>query len=480
MICLSLDAPTNDALFRQLALASSEPCDVHGLRLGTMTEPPEAERLVAASSRPVMVGCLSREAGGAFDGPATERREPLLRAARAGAAYVCAEAADVQHLAGRTEGALLVAFFADRVGTPDGLSRVLANLAALPCDWVGFTVTHRRMADNVRVLDAFSACGKPCFGVATGDGGLVTRVLGLACGSRLAAGRLDPGHETPLADPTVRDLDRLYRVKELTRDTPVYGLLGNRVAHSRTFRLHNRAFAKLGFDAVSIPFRSESAEDFLPTIPGAINLRGFAVTTPHKPAALAWAESANGFARRIGAANILTLREGGSWHAENTDCTDAFESIQEAVSAAGLNLTGKPALVLGSRGTARAVGVALTLLGCRVTLCDRDGERAWRSAEEMGWEAEDWDEAPLMNWDVVANATPTGLYPDVEDTPFPPDRWREGMIAFDAVHNPQATRFLRDAAGAGCLTIDGMGMYLRNMEKQFLLWTGEVMPPLGF
>ncbi len=479
MICCSLDAPANGALLRQLAQAAGEPCDVHALPLGLMTEAPAVERLVAASSRPVLAGCLSREAGGFFGGTAPERRELLLRAARAGAAYIVAEPADIPHLAGEVKPAVLVAALVDRAGTPEGLDQALRVLARLPCDWVSFTVTPRRMADAVRALGAFSACGKPCFGASTGEEGLVTRVLGLAYGSRIVTGRLD-GEAGGAALPTVRDLDRLYRVKELTRDTPVYGLLGSRVAHSQTFRLHNRAFAKLGIDAVSIPFRSESAEDFLSAIPGALNLRGFAVTTPHKPAALAWADEANGFARRIGAANILTLTERDAWHAENTDCPDAFESMNETLTAAGVNLTGRHALVLGAGGTTRAAGVALTLLGCRVTVSARDGEAAWGVAEEMGWDVEDWDEAPLGNWDLVANTTPVGMYPDVDETPYPPGCWKKGMIAFDAVHNPRETRFLRDAAAAGCLTVDGMGMYRRNVEKQFRMWTGREMPAPGF
>lgn len=475
MICISLVASTNKEMLKQLEQAAGEPADLHEIRLDSITEPLEIEHLVQSSTRPVVATCRSREANGRFDGTAWDRRDILLRAAKAGAAYVNAEPADVLHLAGKIKPTVLLATIVDRTCTPDDLFRRVEELAALPADGVGFVVTHRRAGDSVRVLEAIASCPKPCHGAAAGEGGLVTRVLGLAHGSIMVYASLEPGYEAAPAQPTARDLATLYRVKELTRDTPVYGLLGNPVAHSRCFRLHNRAFAKLDLDAVYIPFRTESAEDFLEAMPSAINLRGLSVTMPHKPAALKWADYAGEFAQRIGTANTLTLTDKG-WFASNTDCPGAFESIKDATAAAGVNLTGAHTLLLGAGGTTRAVGLALTLLGCRVTVAARNPDKAWDVAAQMGWEVEDWNEAPLGNWDLVANTTSVGMYPDLEATPFPSARWRENMIAFDAIHNPQETRFLRDAANAGCLAIDGVDMYLRHVAEQFRTWTGEKMP----
>ncbi len=476
MICISLAAPANSTMRTLLEQAATEPGDLHELDLDAVAEPVDVETLVKASTRPVVAGCLSREAGGNFNGTAAERRDILLRAARAGAGYIKAEAADIPFLSGKTAPALLIATLVDTVCTPAKLFHQVNVLAALPADWVGFTTTHRRMEDGIRVLEAISQCPKPCFGDAVGEGALVTRVLGLAYGSRFVRAHLEPaGRESDSTRPSARDLAGLYRVRELTKDTPVYGLLGYPLSQSRSFRLHNRAFARLGLDAVHIPFQCESAEDFFSIIPGAINLRGLSVTMPHKPAALKWADCANEFARRIGAANTLTLTEKG-WYASNTDCSGAFESVKAATSAAGVNLTGLHALILGAGGTTRAVGLALTLLGCRVTVSARNMDKAWDVAGQMGWDVEEWEEAPHGNWDLVANTTSVGMYPDLEATPFPSGLWRESMIAFEAIHNPQETRFLRDAAEAGCLVIDGVDMYLRHAADQFRLWTGETMP----
>ena len=478
MICISLTAQTNRELLKLLDQASGEPGDVHEIRMDDIREPVAVEELVAASTRPVVACCRSRQGSGKFDGQAAERRDLLTRAARAGAAYIDAETVDVPYLANVVKPAILMASVYDSAGTPDSLVSLVRDLATLPADWIKFSVTHRRPVDSVRVFKALRAAPKPCVGNAMGDGGLMTRVLGLAYGSKMVYASLEPGYESAPGQPTARDYAKVYRVKKLTPETPVYGLLGNPVAHSRSFRLHNRAFAKLGLDAVYIPFRTESAEEFLDAIPPVINLCGLSVTLPHKPAALRWAEYASESAQRIGTANTLT-RTGKGWRADNTDCAGAFESIKDAIVDARMNLTGADALVLGAGGTTRAVGLALTLLGCHVSVAARNPEQAWRAASQMDWEVEEWEEAPHGNWRVVANTTPVGMYPDLDETPFPASCWKKGMLAFDAVHNPQETRFLRDAAAAGALTVDGVEMFLRQAQEQFRMWTGMAMPKIS-
>lgn len=478
MICVPVAAESNHEMLGLLEKAASEPADLHELRFDALKEPPAVEELVAASSRPVIANCRSVREGGSFDGSDAERRGILLRAAKAGAAYIDAEAVDVPHVSGKTGKAVLIASMHDFHGTPDNLIRRIKELGELPANWIKFSVTCRRPLDAVRVLGAIQTAPKPCIGIGMGEEGLVTRILGLAYGSRVTFGSIDASHETAPGQPTARDLVKIFRVKEISLDTPVYGLLGDPVAQSRGYRLHNVAFARLGLDAVYIPFRAASAEEFLAYMPDSINLHGLSVTIPHKPIALQWATLRAEAAERIGAANTLTLTEKG-WRADNTDLFGVFEPIKSMTDAAGVNLTNAPALVIGAGGTTRAVGFALSLLGCRITLAARNAEKAWRIASRMDWEVEELDEAPHGSWRVVANTTPVGMYPNVDATPFPASAWKPGMVAFDAVHNPPQTRFLRDAAAGGALTVDGVEMFLRQAGGQFRLWTGQDMPRIS-
>ena len=474
MICIPIAADTNAAMMRLLEEAAREPAELFELRLDSLEEEPDVEALVKASFRPVIATCRSVAEGGAFAGGATERRRILSRAAAAGAAYLDAEAADLESLADRN-GAILIVSMHDFNSTPDDLRDRVLKMADLPADWVKFAVMANKPSDNIRVFEALRDCPKPAIGIAMGDMGLPSRILGGRFGSRVTFGSLDKGKESAPGQLTANVLAKYYRVNAISEKTAIYGLLGNPVSQSPGYILHNQAYIDSGMDAVYVPFLAEDARDFLNTMPSALGIRGLSVTIPHKHAALAWADAASEEARRIGAANTLIRRE-SDWLAENTDCLAISQSIWEMALTAGVELEGAAALVLGAGGTSRAAGVALAGFGCAVSVSARNPEKARRLAAEMGWNDVPWESVAGGEWRVVANTTPVGMVPNVGETPFPASGWRKGMIAFDAVHNPRVTRFLREAEEAGAQTVGGDAMFNRQAMGQFLLWTGQEAP----
>ena len=75
------------------------------------------------------------------------------------------------------------------------------------------------------------------------------------------------------------------------------------------------------------------------------------------------------------------------------------------------------------------------------------------------------------SWDLLINCTPIGMYPRVDDTPVPAGQLT-GRYVYDLVYNPSPTRLLREAAAAGCETLDGLDMLVAQAQEQFLWWTG--------
>ena len=59
-----------------------------------------------------------------------------------------------------------------------------------------------------------------------------------------------------------------------------------------------------------------------------------------------------------------------------------------------------------------------------------------------------------------------------EDTPATAAQLRGARLAFDLVYNPLETRFLREASAAGCQTLGGLPMLVKQALEQFRLWTG--------
>ena len=85
--------------------------------------------------------------------------------------------------------------------------------------------------------------------------------------------------------------------------------------------------------------------------------------------------------------------------------------------------------------------------------------------------------ASFATFDLVINATPLGTAGELqEQTPATAAQLRGARLACDLVYNPLETRFLREARAAGCQTLGGLPMLVKQALEQFRLWTGVEAP----
>src|SRR5262249_56152558 len=94
----------------------------------------------------------------------------------------------------------------------------------------------KRSSDCLRVFELIEhAKGKkPVIALAMGLPGLMTRVLAPARGAMLTFGSLRRGAESAAGQPTVAELRGLYRVKQISRASEVFGVIGNPLGPSRS------------------------------------------------------------------------------------------------------------------------------------------------------------------------------------------------------------------------------------------------------
>jgi len=270
-----------------------------------------------------------------------------------------------------------------------------------------------------------------------------------------------------------------YRWPDLNRETRVYGVIGDPVAHSMSPILFNTWFAEAGVNAVYFPLRVRGGELELNGFLDAcrdrsfLDIGGFSVTIPHKEHVLRWAGGgAESMARWIGAANTLVFN-GTKVRAFNTDCYAATASLAEAIGCPPRDLHDLTFDVLGTGGAARAMLYGLRELGCRVHLFGRSPDKTRALAGEFGFEAVPWANRGSRTGQVLINSTSVGLWPQVEDSPMPVEAIQGCRLVFDLIYRPLRTRLLRDAEACGIPTLSGLNMFLRQAAMQFELWTGR-------
>jgi shikimate dehydrogenase len=77
-------------------------------------------------------------------------------------------------------------------------------------------------------------------------------------------------------------------------------------------------------------------------------------------------------------------------------------------------------------------------------------------------------EQDLRQYELIVNATPLGMFPNVDTLPdLDFDALGPEHILFDCVYNPEETKFLRRGRAHGAKTINGKRMLEVQAEKTF-------------
>jgi shikimate dehydrogenase len=261
------------------------------------------------------------------------------------------------------------------------------------------------------------------------------------------------------------------------------GLIGYPLGHSLSPKIHNAALRACGLDGDYSLF--PIAPEDIVGLKNLLNrvrigeLTGLNVTIPHKQKVIPLLDELTPTAKAIGAVNTISLRN-GQLIGDNTDASgflkDLYRSLPLLAGGAG---GGCSALILGAGGSARAVVYALTSAGWRVTLAARRLVQAQELAAHhsslvTSLALPDLHLFPLSSFSLIVNATPLGMSPNVEASPWPAELpFPPHAAVYDLVYNPRETLLVKQAKAAGLPATIGLGMLVEQAALSFGIWTGH-------
>jgi 3-dehydroquinate dehydratase/shikimate dehydrogenase len=428
--------------------------------------------------------CRRKRHGGNFVGSLTSEFEVLLKAAGAGCQIVdleveSAEAARPSQLgkfrAGLQEaGAALLVSFHDFTRTR-GLDQAAARIEAFEPEFVKVVSTARTLADNLAVLRLIEdrSLAAQVVGIAMGEEGLVSRVLGPRAGAAFTFASFGEGAETAPGQVTARTLLDLYRVEHLDQATRIFGVAGNPIAHSLSPLLHNTAFRRENVNAILLPMKVRMLADLL-TVVRDLPLSGVAITMPLKQEVLPYLANMDPLTARIGACNTLRTGADGKLYGFNTDVAGVVRPLEKR-----LRLKGARIAVLGAGGAARAAVFGLVEQGAEVFIVNRTHETAVALARRAKAKALKHEVFAKQHFDVLINTTPCGMAGNKHALPNVLENGVSALNAgliFDMVYNPLETPLLKLARARGIPGVSGVEMFVQQGARQFEIWTGKPAP----
>ena len=231
------------------------------------------------------------------------------------------------------------------------------------------------------------------------------------------------------------------------------GLIGRKLGHSLSPELH-KVFGTYEYklfeleEADVAPFLKQGEFD-------ALN-----VTVPYKKLAAACMDELSDVARELGSVNTVLRRPDGTLYGDNTDVFGAAELLRHT----GFAFAGNKALALGSGGASAAVCRALKDLGASPVVISRSGVDNYENIE-LHSDAR-----------VLVNATPVGMYPDVDRSPVDLERLPGLELVVDLIYNPYCTRLLEQAEARGIAAYNGLRMLAAQGLRASELFTGKELP----
>jgi shikimate dehydrogenase len=313
------------------------------------------------------------------------------------------------------------------------------------------------------------------------------------------------------------------------------GLIGYPLGHSLSPKIHAAALDACGLEGEYalypiVPDDSAGLKNLLARVRSG-EIHGLNVTIPHKQNVIPLLDELTPTAQAIGAVNTIYFRN-DHLIGDNTDAPgfladlrkflasvdqqENFPSVTPAL-APGANVARrvvsptkqsprtvrgllredhprndegtetprhgeKNALVLGAGGSARAVVYALVNDGWHVTIAARREEQAHQLAASYSsrqLQITNYEEFifHLSSFILVINATPLGMTPNTDASPWPENlSFPRHAAIYDLVYNPRETKLVRDARAASLPATTGLGMLIEQAALAFEMWTGYAPP----
>ena len=252
----------------------------------------------------------------------------------------------------------------------------------------------------------------------------------------------------------------------------MYGLLGKSLGHSFSKDYFTKKFSELNLEHIYQNIELEDISEIIDFVKNHKELKGFNVTVPYKESIIPYLDEIDEIAKEVGAVNTVKVYDDGKLKGFNTDVI-GFKKLLDEARQQGNETTSntlyyKEALIFGSGGASKAVQYVLR----QENIPYRVVTRHCRTRYDIGY-FEAYDKG-FYPYSIIINATPVGMFPNVEEClDLPYSTIEPHNIFIDLIYNPEETLFLKNARLKGVVTFNGLTMLHEQAEAAWNIWKIE-------
>lgn len=471
MICISINQES-----RRLALADMVNArhfgDVLEIRLDRFGKSPDIGEIIAAKSKPVIMTCRRPEDGGFWDGSEQERLAILRQCIICKADYVEIEldiADDIRSLPPSKR----VISYTNLRETPSDILDIYEDAKTKRPDVIKLVTLARTPEEAWPLVQILARAVVPTVVVGLGKPGIMLAVLGKKIGAPWVYAALERGMEAYPGQPTVSDLESIYRLRDIEKTTRLIGVTGFDDRELITVAGLNASFAHLDMAFRCLPLGVGNMKTFR-KIMEAAKLAGAVINAEHQTAILDIQPELHGNAKETQIADVV-IRKNEAWHGIHSACQAWTGALRNALSKrypVDNPFKDRFILITGMNAAAKVIAAEVQRQGGNAILASHDKKTGQAMAHAIGCRFIAFEALYTTLHDVlVVCEAEKDEKAGIRATYLKP-----GMIVMDLTAAARRTELLRAAEARSCAIVAPLDLLLQTLEVQAKILTGKTVP----
>lgn len=245
-----------------------------------------------------------------------------------------------------------------------------------------------------------------------------------------------------------------------------YGVLGEKLGHSLSPRIHKMIFEIVGIEGAYKLFEvPRSNLNLFADSMKVLGIKGANVTIPYKEEIMQYIDVISPEAQAIGAVNTIVLREEKLW-GFNTD----YYGFGYLLHRYNIDLKEKRVVILGFGGAAKSIlQYLLDSKAKSIYVVSRSNDKTIKSKDNRV-KLITYEELKTIEGDILINTTPVGMFPKDEACPVEEGVIEKFSTVIDTIYNPGKTQLLSKAEGLNKQVIGGLYMLIGQGVRAQELW----------
>lgn len=224
MICISINQES-----RRMALADMVNAKLFGdvleVRLDRFGKSPDIGEIIAARTRPLIMSCKRAEDGGYFVGTEQERLAILRQCIISKADYVEIELDAADDIRPFPPSKRVISY-TNLSETPIDILNIYEEMKEKRADVIKLVTLARTPEEAWPLVQILAKSVVPTVVVGLGKPGIMLSLLSKKLGAPWIYAALERGMEAYPGQPTVEDLETIYRLKDIEKSTRLIGVTG--------------------------------------------------------------------------------------------------------------------------------------------------------------------------------------------------------------------------------------------------------------